>query len=63
MGKTIPSFRIATDMEWKEWKIYQKYLGNKNNDEKNYLSKCFQLQDYTILLVPIQMIHLEYILF
>lgn len=63
MGRTIPSFRVATDMEWKEWKIYQKYLAIKIMMKENYLSKCFQLQDYTILLVPIQMIHLEYILF
>lgn len=60
MDRTIPSFRITLDMEWK---IYQQYLDNKNNDERNYLSKCFQLQVYTILLVLIQIIPLEYILF
>ncbi len=26
MGRTIPSFRIAIDLEQKEWRLYQKYL-------------------------------------
>lgn len=43
MGRTIPSFRVATDMEWKEWKIYQKYLGNKNNDEKKLFKQMFSI--------------------
>ena len=30
MGRTIPSFRIGTVLEEKEWKLFRKYLGNKN---------------------------------
>lgn len=26
MGRTIPSFRIASAMEEKEWKVFRKYL-------------------------------------
>jgi hypothetical protein len=40
MGRTIPSFRIATDMKWK---IYQKYLGNKNNDERKLFKQMFSI--------------------
>jgi hypothetical protein len=43
MGRTILSFRIATDMEYKEWKIYQKYLGNKNNDERKLFKQMFSI--------------------
>ena len=35
MGRTIPSFRLATDIEWKQWKIYQKYLDKKKNNDNN----------------------------
>jgi hypothetical protein len=31
MGRTIPSFRIATVLEEKEWKLFRKYLKNKND--------------------------------
>ena len=30
MGRTIPSFRIATVIEEEKWKLYKKYLRNKN---------------------------------
>ena len=30
MGRTIPSFRIATVLEEEKWKLYRKYLKNKN---------------------------------
>ena len=31
MGRTIPSFRIATVIEEEEWKLFRKYLKNKND--------------------------------
>lgn len=40
MDRTIPSFRIAIDMEWK---IYQKYLDNKNNDERKLFKQMFSI--------------------
>ena len=39
MGRTIPSFRIATVMEKEEWKFYRKYLRNKN--EKRLFTHMF----------------------
>ena len=30
MGRTIPSFRIAAVLEYDEWKLFRKYLRNKN---------------------------------
>ncbi len=39
MGRTIPSFRIATVMEEEEWKFYRKYLRNKN--EKKLFTHMF----------------------
>ena len=43
MGRTIPSFRITTDIEWKEWKMYQKYLDKKNNDERKLFKQMFSI--------------------
>lgn len=43
MDRTIPSFKITIDMEWNEWKIYQKYLDNKNNDERKLFKKMFSI--------------------
>lgn len=40
MDRTIPSFRIAIDMEWR---IYQKYLDNKNNDERKLFKQMFSI--------------------
>ena len=34
MGRTIPSFRIAAVLEEEKWKLFRKYLRNKN--EKKY---------------------------
>ena len=31
MGRTIPSFRIAEVLEYEEWKLFRKYLKNKND--------------------------------
>ena len=31
MGRTIPSFRIAAVLEYEEWKLFRKYLKNKND--------------------------------
>ncbi len=39
MGRTIPSFRIATVLEEKEWKLFRKYLKNKN--EKKLFTHMF----------------------
>ena len=39
MGRTIPSFRIATVLEEKEWKLFRKYLRNKN--EKKLFTHMF----------------------
>ena len=36
MGRTIPSFRIATVVEEEKWKLYKKYLRNKNEKEIIY---------------------------
>lgn len=43
MDRTIPSFKITIDMEWNEWKIYQKYLDNKNNDERKLFKQMFSI--------------------
>ena len=39
MDRTIPSFRIAAVLEEKEWKLYRKYLRNKN--EKKLFTHIF----------------------
>ena len=39
MGRTIPPFRIATVLEEKEWKLFRKYLRNKN--EKKLFTHMF----------------------
>ena len=36
MGRTIPSFRIAAVLEEEEWKLFRKYLRNKNEKEIIY---------------------------
>ena len=41
MGRTIPSFRIATVVEEEKWKLYRKYLRNKN--EKKIFTHMFSL--------------------
>jgi hypothetical protein len=39
MGRTIPSFRIAAVLEEKEWKLFRKYLKDKN--EKKLFTHMF----------------------
>ena len=39
MGRTIPSFRIATVIEEEKWKLFRKYLRNKN--EKKLFTHMF----------------------
>ena len=39
MGRTIPSFRIAAVLEEKQWKLFRKYLRNKN--EKKLFTHMF----------------------
>jgi hypothetical protein len=39
MGRTIPSFRIAAVFEYDEWKLFRKYLRNKN--EKKLFTHMF----------------------
>jgi hypothetical protein len=39
MGRTIPSFRISAVLEHDEWKLYRKYLRNKN--EKKLFTHMF----------------------
>jgi len=41
MGRTIPSFRIATVMEEEKWKLYKKYLRKKN--EKKLFTHMFSI--------------------
>jgi len=41
MGRTIPSFRIAAVLEEKEWKLFRKYLRNKN--EKKLFTRMFSI--------------------
>jgi hypothetical protein len=41
IGRTIPSFRIATGLEEKEWDNFRKYL-NINNSNKNHYNKTFK---------------------
>ncbi|HEY9485574.1 MAG TPA: hypothetical protein VIQ04_02945 [Nitrososphaeraceae archaeon] len=41
IGRTIPSFRIATVLEEKEWNNFRKYL-NINNSNKNHDDKTFK---------------------
>ena len=42
MGRTIPSFRIATVIEEEEkWKLFRQYL-NINNNRKNQDKKIFK---------------------
>lgn len=40
MGRTIPSFRIAIDLEQKEWKSYQKYL---NLEKRKLFREMFSI--------------------
>ena len=42
MGRTIPSFRIAAVIEEKEWKLFRKYLRNKN--EKKLFTHMFSIR-------------------
>jgi hypothetical protein len=35
MGRTIPSYRIATEMERNNWKIFRQGLGNKDICKRN----------------------------
>ena len=39
MGRTIPSFRIATVIEEEKWKLNRKYL--RNNNEKKLFRHMF----------------------
>ena len=41
MGRTIPSFRIATVIEEEKWKLFRKYLSNKN--EKRLFTHMFSI--------------------
>ena len=41
MGRTIPSFRIAVVLEEKKWKLYRKYLRNK--DERKLFTHMFSI--------------------
>ena len=41
MGRTIPSFRIVTVWEEEKWKLYRKYLRNKN--EKRLFTNMFSI--------------------
>ena len=41
MGRTIPSFRIASVLEEEEWKLFRKYLRNKN--EKKLFTHMFSI--------------------
>ena len=41
MGRTIPSFRIAAVLEEERWKLFRKYLRNKN--EKKLFTHMFSI--------------------
>jgi hypothetical protein len=41
MGRTIPSFRIAAIIKEEKWKLYRKYLRNKN--EKKLFTHMFSI--------------------
>ena len=41
MGRTIPSFRIAAILEEEKWKLFRKYLRNKN--EKRLFTNMFSI--------------------
>ena len=41
MGRTIPSFRIAAELEEEKWKLFRKYLKNKN--EKKLFTHMFSI--------------------
>ena len=41
MGRTIPSFRIATVIKEEKWKLFRKYLSNKN--EKRLFTHMFSI--------------------
>ena len=41
MGRTIPSFRIAAELEEEKWKLFRQYL-NINNNKKNQDKKIFK---------------------
>ena len=40
MGRTIPSFRIASMMEQKEWKVFRKSL---NKSDRNVFDNMFDI--------------------
>jgi hypothetical protein len=44
MGRTIPSFRIVTVWEEEKWKLYRKYLRNKN--EKRLFTNMFSIRTF-----------------
>jgi hypothetical protein len=45
MSRTIPSYRIATEMERSKWKIFRQRFGKEDRKE---FDKCFPIHDCTI---------------
>jgi hypothetical protein len=45
MGRTVPSYRIATEIERNKWKIFSQRLDKKDRKE---FDKMFPTHDFTI---------------
>ena len=65
MGRTIPSFRIASAMEEKEWKAFRKYLDKSNRkafDDMFTISHLYNsASSYSAKLIRIQPIFISII--
>ena len=64
MGRTIPSFRIASGLEEKEWKSSKRYLTKKDDKKafndmfsisRLYNSACSYATNHPIRIYPIMM--------
>ena len=49
MGRTISSFRLASVVEEREWKVFRNAL---DKSDREYLMRCFQFHIYAIQHAP-----------
>jgi hypothetical protein len=46
VGRTVPSFRIAAEIERTKWKQFRSYLDNK---DRKMFDECTTMSNYTIV--------------
>jgi hypothetical protein len=51
MGRTIPSYRLASERERNKWKLFREGLDKKDRKE---FDKCFPIQDCIIVRVAMR---------